>query len=61
MIKHLSGFGWGIGMDSNSHSMAWGAKDNTRGVELEALFIAWNLKILNTGLDHTLVSARAQV
>jgi hypothetical protein len=50
-----------IGMDSNSHSTAWGAEeDNARGVELEALFIAWNLEILNVGSDHTFVSARSR-
>jgi ribonuclease HI len=50
-----------IGMDSNSHSTAWGAEeDNARGVELEALFIAWNLEILNVGSDYTFVSARSR-
>jgi hypothetical protein len=50
-----------IGMDSHSHSTTWGVEeDNARGVELEALFIAWNLELLNTGLDHTFVSAKAR-
>jgi hypothetical protein len=50
-----------IGMDSNSHSLAWGSEeDNARGVELEALFIAWNLKILNEGSDHTFMPVRAR-
>jgi hypothetical protein len=63
LVEHCSRIGQPLvaGMDSNSYLMAWGAEeDNQRGVELEALFIAWNLETLNTGSAYTFVLARAK-
>ena len=49
-----------IGMDSNSHSPLWGSSDrNSRGEELEGIFLTKNLTVLNVGSDPTFETSRA--
>ena len=47
-----------IGMDSNAHSTLYGNVTNTRGEELEELFIKYGLNIENIGLTPTFSANR---
>ena len=50
-----------VGMDSNAHSPLWGSDErNTRGEQLEDLFLAKNLLVLNTGSTPTFQTNRSE-
>lgn len=49
------------GMDSNAHSPLWGSDDrNSRGEELEEIFLGKNLTVLNFGSEPTFQTIRAK-
>ena len=49
------------GMDSNAHSPLWGCLDkNTRGEELEDIFLTKNLTVMNVGTEATFETIRAK-
>ena len=50
-----------VGMDSNAHSTLWGCQEgNSRGGDLESLFLSKNLTVMNAGSVPTFVTSRAQ-
>ena len=50
-----------IGMDSNAHSPLWGSDErNARGEELEDIFLAKNLTVMNAGSQPTFQTTRAK-